>query len=69
MRRCIGASFAHMEMDVVLRVLLQRVALLPTTAPDEPWSFAGLVWSAGAGGKGAVRRLARVAAAPTIEAA
>ena len=32
-RRCIGATFAHMEMDVVLRVLLERVELLPTDAP------------------------------------
>ena len=55
-RRCIGASFAHMEMDVVLRVLLERVRLLPTTAPDEPWSFAGVVWAAGEGGKATVRR-------------
>ena len=31
-RRCIGATFAHMEMDVVLRVLLERVELLPTNA-------------------------------------
>ena len=42
-----------MEMDVVLRVMLERVRLLPTTAPDEPWSFAGVVWSAGEGGKAA----------------
>ncbi len=57
-RRCIGASFAHMEMDVVLRVLLERVELLPTEAPDEPWFVRGLVWSAGHGGRAAVRRRA-----------
>ena len=34
-RRCIGASFAHMEMDVVLRVMLERVELLPTAEPGE----------------------------------
>jgi hypothetical protein len=28
-RRCIGATFAHMEMDIVLRVLLERVELAP----------------------------------------
>jgi cytochrome P450 len=66
-RRCIGASFAHMEMDVVLRVLFQRVQLLPTTAPDEPWSFAGVVWSAGRGGTAAVRHLVRQPAAPQLE--
>ncbi|MGA9858935.1 MAG: cytochrome P450 [Solirubrobacteraceae bacterium] len=57
-RRCIGASFAHMEMDVVLRVLLERVELLPTTAPNEPWLFGGVVWRAGGGGRGAVRHRA-----------
>ncbi len=68
-RRCIGASFAHMEMDVVLRVMLERVRLLPTTAPDEPWSFAGVVWSAGEGGKAAVRRIVREPVAPALAAA
>ena len=55
-RRCIGASFASMKMDVVLRVLLERVELVPTTAPDEPWWFRGVVWSAGHGGRAVVRR-------------
>lgn len=50
-RRCIGATFAHMEMDVVLRVMLQRVQLLPTSKPDEPWAFRGIVWAAGDGGQ------------------
>ena len=68
-RRCIGASFAHMEMDVVLRTMLQRVQLLPTTAPDEPWSFAGVVWAAGEGGQAAVRHLVREPAAPELAAA
>ena len=68
-RRCIGASFAHMEMDVVLRTMLQRVQLLPTTAPDEPWSFAGVVWAAGEGGQAAVRHLVREPVAPELAAA
>ena len=67
-RRCIGASFAHMEMDVVLRTMLQRVQLLPTTAPDEPWSFAGVVWAAGEGGQAAVRHLVREPVAPELAA-
>jgi cytochrome P450 family 138 len=58
-RRCIGATFAHMEMDVVLRVLLERVELLPTDAPPEPWAFRGVVWAAGEGGKAAVRHRVR----------
>ena len=68
-RRCIGASFAHMEMDVVLRTMLQRVQLLPTTAPNEPWSFAGVVWAAGEGGQAAVRHLVRKPVAPELAAA
>lgn len=55
-RRCIGASFAHMEMDVVLRVLLERVELAPTNEPDEPWSYRGIVWAPGRDGKAVVRR-------------
>ncbi len=58
-RRCIGASFAHMEMDVVLRVLLQRAELMPTSAPDEPWAFRGVVWAPGDGGRVAVRQHVR----------
>ncbi len=61
-RRCIGATFAHIEVDVVLRVLLQRVELLPTSAPDERWRFRGVAWAPAGGGMAAVRR--RVAAAP-----
>lgn len=54
-RRCIGASFAHMEMDVVLRVLLERVELVPTSEPDEPMLFGGVVWRAGEGGRAKIR--------------
>lgn len=55
-RRCIGASFAHMELDVVLRVLLERVELLPTDAPDEPGRYTGLTYIPGQGGVARVRR-------------
>lgn len=55
-RRCIGATFAHMEMDVVLRVLLERVELLPTSEPGEPWAFRGIVWAASRNGRVVVRR-------------
>jgi hypothetical protein len=58
-RRCIGATFAHMELDVVLRVLLERVELQPTDAPDEPWRFKGVAWTPGAGGRAVVRRRRR----------
>ena len=49
-RRCIGATFAHMEMDVVLRVLLERVELVPTDEPGEDWSYRGIVWAPAEGG-------------------
>ncbi|MGX6447648.1 cytochrome P450, partial [Patulibacter sp. S7RM1-6] len=55
-RRCIGATFAHMELDVVLRVLLERLELVPTTEPDERMHFKGVAWSPGAGGVAVVRR-------------
>ncbi|MCW2997473.1 MAG: cytochrome [Solirubrobacterales bacterium] len=55
-RRCIGATFAHMEMDVVLRVLLERVMLEPTTAPDERWAFRGVAMAPALGGLVTVRR-------------
>ena len=35
-RRCLGATFAQVEMRTVLREVLRRVELSPTTAQDEP---------------------------------
>ncbi|MGH3772557.1 MAG: cytochrome P450 [Pseudonocardiaceae bacterium] len=35
-RRCLGATFAQVEMRTVLREILRGVELSPTTAPDEP---------------------------------
>jgi cytochrome P450 len=57
-RRCIGATFAHMEMDVVLRVLLERVALVPTDAPGEGWAFRGVALAPARGGRVVIRRRA-----------
>jgi cytochrome P450 len=57
-RRCIGATFAHMEMDVVLRVLLERVAIAPTDAPGEGWAFRGVAMAPARGGRAVVRRRA-----------
>ena len=54
-RRCIGASFAHMELDVVLRVLLSRVELAATDAPPERWAFKGVAWSPAEGGRAVIR--------------
>ncbi len=68
-RRCIGATFAHMEMDVVLRVLLERVELLPSSAADEPWAFRGVVWAPAGGGRAVVRERSRTPARETLVAA
>jgi cytochrome P450 len=69
-RRCIGATFAHMELDVVLRVILERVTFAPTTAPDEPWRFKGVAWSPAGGGMARIaRRRERAAAPPAPEVA
>jgi cytochrome P450 len=68
-RRCIGATFAHMELDVVLRVMLERVALEPTDAPDESWRFKGVAWSPGAGGRVTVHARSSRARVPEVAAA
>ncbi|WP_405497321.1 cytochrome P450 [Nocardia sp. NBC_00511] len=41
-RRCIGAAFATMEMNVVLRTLLRDFTLETTDAPDERAHFRGV---------------------------
>ena len=55
-RRCIGAAFAHMEMDVVLRTLLRRLELLPTAARSERWHYRGVAFTPADGGLAIVRR-------------
>ncbi len=55
-RRCPGATFAHMEMDVVLRVMLERVELLSTTDRPERWKDRGVAAAPAYGGLVTVRR-------------
>jgi len=55
-RRCIGAAFAHMEMDVVLRTLLSTFELVPTSEPGERWRFRGVAFAPRRGGVAVVRR-------------
>jgi cytochrome P450 len=65
LRRCPGAAFAHMEMDIVLRTLLRNVELVPTTERSERWLFRGLAFAPARGGRAAfLRRRTRVEAAP-----
>lgn len=55
-RRCVGAAFATMEMDIVLRVMLERFELAPTTAKPEAQIFKGVAFGPSKGGRASVRR-------------
>jgi cytochrome P450 len=56
-RRCIGAAFAHMEMDVVLRTLLERVEIGgDPDAVAAGWKFRGITHVPSDGGRVEVRR-------------
>ncbi|MET3861429.1 cytochrome P450 [Dietzia sp. 2505] len=55
-RRCIGAAFATMEMDVVLRTLLSMYEIVPTTERDEKWHSRGVAFAPHRGGRITVRR-------------
>jgi cytochrome P450 len=62
-RRCLGAAFADMEMNVVLATLLREFDLRPTSEPDERWHSRGIAYTPAKGGLAVVRRRARPAAA------
>jgi cytochrome P450 len=66
-RRCLGAAFANMEMNVVLRTMLRDYTLVPTTEPGEAWHSRGVAYAPGKGGIAVVRRRA-VPAAPATPA-
>ncbi|PAY22181.1 cytochrome P450 [Dietzia natronolimnaea] len=55
-RRCIGAAFATMEMDVVLRTLLSMYEIIPTAERDEKWHSRGVAFAPHRGGRITVRR-------------
>src|SRR6202045_1108037 len=50
-RRCVGAAFANMEMDVVLRTVLRHFTLETTTAPGERWHCRGVAYTPKHGGR------------------
>jgi cytochrome P450 family 138 len=69
-RRCIGAAFAHMEMDVVLRTLLRQFDLQATTEAGERWHNRGVAFAPARGGRAILRRIGRpVSGAAADEAA
>lgn len=63
-RRCLGAAFANLEMNVVLRTLLRDFTLVPTGEEGERWHSRGVANAPADGGVAVVRRRVRQDAAP-----
>jgi cytochrome P450 family 138 len=57
-RRCIGAAFAQMEMNIVLRTLLRDFTLEPTSERGERWHSRGVAYCPAKGGRAVVHRRA-----------
>jgi len=55
-RRCVGAAFANMEMDVVLRTVLRHVSIETTDAPGEKWHNRGVAFTPKKGGLVTIHR-------------
>ncbi len=55
-RRCVGAAFANMEMDVVLRTVLRNFTVETTSKPDEKWHSRGVAFTPKKGGRVTVHR-------------
>jgi cytochrome P450 len=55
-RRCVGAAFANVEMDVVLRTVLRHFTLATTTAPDEKVHSRGVAYTPKDGGRIVIHR-------------
>lgn len=50
-RRCVGAAFANMEMDIVLRTVLRHFTIQTTDAPGEKSHFRGVAYTPKKGGR------------------
>lgn len=55
-RRCVGATFANMEMDVVLRTVLRHFTIETTNTPGERRHCRGVAYTPKDGGRIVVRR-------------
>ncbi|TPG29733.1 cytochrome P450 [Mycolicibacterium hodleri] len=58
-RRCVGAAFANVEMDIVLRTVLRHFTIESTTAPDEKVHSRGVAYTPKSGGRVVLRRMAQ----------
>jgi cytochrome P450 family 138 len=63
-RRCLGAAFATMEMNVVLRIMLRDFSLVPTAERGERVHWRGVANAPAQGGLAVVRRRAAPEALP-----
>jgi cytochrome P450 len=54
----VGAVFANVEMDVVLRTVLRHFVIDTTTAPDEKMHSRGVAYTPKSGGRVTLRRRA-----------
>jgi cytochrome P450 len=63
-RRCPGAAFGNMEMDVVLRTMLRDFSLLTTDERAERWHLRGITNAPAKGGRAIVRRRTSQSAPP-----
>jgi cytochrome P450 len=68
-RRCLGATFAMVEMRVVLREILRRVELAPTSAPGERQSVKHVILVPGRGARIRARAIREVVSPRTASAA
>ncbi|ORA23578.1 cytochrome P450 [Mycobacterium aquaticum] len=57
-RRCVGAAFANVEMDVVLRTVLRHFVIETTTAPGEKVHSRGVAYTPKSGGRVVMHRRA-----------
>jgi cytochrome P450 len=55
-RRCLGAAFANMEMNVTLRTMLRDLVLEPTSDRDERWHSRGVANAPAKGGQAVIHR-------------
>lgn len=68
-RRCIGAAFANMELNVTLRTLLEQFTFVPTSAPGESYHSRGIAFAPAGGGRAVVyRRSTAGSSAATVSA-